>query len=627
MTQKLFYFSPDLPLNGFDGGSAHTLGNIKGFKKNNFSGVVIAKHLHGDKFFEKKHETGFAVLRLPMFGPGILKALLYNVYSLASFFLLVLVRADLVFERSRIFGGILTFLASKLYKKTVFEMNEPLLEAATINNKIKKNSFAFDFLSFFFNLAVEHATLVTITHECFFKGNLKRNTVVIHYGADPEMFAPEKKDKEIIKYFGLNKNKTLFYSGSMREWHEIRKIIEAIELLVETDNQIKLLIAGKGKQFNDISELIESKNLSKNIFLLGRIPYNEMPKFVASSDVCFALFDKEYPLFVKFDYFYSPIKVHEYKSAGKPVIATSIGNLKKLVKPEINGLLLEHNSVKEIVSAVQKLIEDRDLYKKISENNRKEVLIEYNWGKVVKKILHEINIRTGREYKYLSYTGKLKKSIIIPAFNEAHGIRETIQRCKKVCVPGDEIIVVDDGSTDNTSKIARECNVKVIKHKKNMGKKTALLTGFKKAKNSAVITIDADCTYPPEAIPEMMHELEDADIVVGTRFRHLWPKEMPFHRVFANKLGAFITSLILGETITDVTTGLRAFRKDILTKMPEIKAKGLDFEAELTSRAITNKLKYKEVKIIAGERKGNSTLNFFRHLWLFFIAVLRGKFF
>jgi len=228
--------------------------------------------------------------------------------------------------------------------------------------------------------------------------------------------------------------------------------------------------------------------------------------------------------------------------------------------------------------------------------------------------------------KQLNLGENMKKSIIIPALNEEEGIAEVIRRCKKVTGKGDEVIVVDDGSADRTSEVARKSGAIVVRHKKNKGKAFALKTGFKKAKNEVVVTIDADCTYPPEAIPEMMRELESADLVVGTRFRRMWPKDLPFHRVAANKFGALFTSVVLGRKVTDVTTGLRAFRKKALEEMPEIKAHGLDFEAELTSRAITNGLKYKEVKIIAEEREGQSTLSFFRHMWLFTKAVLRGKF-
>lgn len=217
------------------------------------------------------------------------------------------------------------------------------------------------------------------------------------------------------------------------------------------------------------------------------------------------------------------------------------------------------------------------------------------------------------------------KSIIIPAFNEEKGIIEVIRRCKKISVSGDEIIVVSDGSTDKTTELAKREHVKVFAFKKNKGKAIALRKGFESARNEILITIDADCTMPPEKIPLLVKKLEDNDLVIGTRFSNCWPKSISWHRVFANKIGAIFASIILGKKITDVTTGLRAFRKKMIKGM-KIKAKGLDFEAELTAKAITKRYRYIEVSVAVKERKGSSSLKFFKDIYRFTVAILRGKF-
>lgn len=217
-------------------------------------------------------------------------------------------------------------------------------------------------------------------------------------------------------------------------------------------------------------------------------------------------------------------------------------------------------------------------------------------------------------------------SIIVPALNEEEGIEEVIGRCLAVCSKVDEVIVVDDGSTDRTSLVAKKMNVRVLRHKVNRGKAFALRTGFDSAKNDILVTIDADCTYPPEAIPEMIKALKSADLVVGSRFKKGIPRGLPIYRAIANIVGAMVTSIILGRRLTDVTTGLRVFRKEVIENCP-IKAKGLDFEAEFTARAITKGYRYAEVPIVAEERMGQSSLRFFRHMYLFFVAVIRGRFF
>jgi len=218
----------------------------------------------------------------------------------------------------------------------------------------------------------------------------------------------------------------------------------------------------------------------------------------------------------------------------------------------------------------------------------------------------------------------MKKTIVIPAYNEEEGIKEVITRVKKVCSDGDEIIVVDDGSDDKTNEIAKKMGAKVLKHGTNMGKAIALKTGFKAAKNDVIVTIDADCTYPPEEIPKLVNGLEGHDLVIGSRFKRGIPNNFPFLRGIANVLGALFASFILLKRITDVTSGMRAFRKDVVEAC-KIRAKGLDFEAEFTSKAIAMGFRHREVPISSKERIGRSKLNFFRDILKFSIAILRGR--
>lgn len=148
------------------------------------------------------------------------------------------------------------------------------------------------------------------------------------------------------------------------------------------------------------------------------------------------------------------------------------------------------------------------------------------------------------------------------------------------------------------------------------------------------MTIDGDNTYPPKEIPKLAKKINGVDLVIGTRFDSLWnmpklfqPRELSFARVFANKVGAVLGSIILFHKITDVTTGLRVFKKSLLDKIPPIKAKNLDFEAELTARVISNGFRYEEVRINTNFREGNSSLQYFRDALRFLWAMIRGKWF
>lgn len=229
-----------------------------------------------------------------------------------------------------------------------------------------------------------------------------------------------------------------------------------------------------------------------------------------------------------------------------------------------------------------------------------------------------------------------KITVLIPCYNEERGIGKVIESIpvEKLASLGyaTEIIVINNNSTDQTMEVAKKHGVKVIEEKKQ-GKAFALEAGFKAARGEIIVTIDGDNTYPPQEIPNLIKNINGADLVVGTRFDTIWkiskifiPRELSFPRVLANKVGAWIGSVILGQRITDVSTGLRAFRKDLLKKIPQVKARNLDFEAELTARVISNGLKYKEIKIMSNFREGHSSLQYFRDAFRFLRAMIVGRF-
>jgi glycosyltransferase involved in cell wall biosynthesis len=158
-------------------------------------------------------------------------------------------------------------------------------------------------------------------------------------------------------------------------------------------------------------------------------------------------------------------------------------------------------------------------------------------------------------------------SVVIPAFNEESAIssvvvelREMLEEQRISC----EIIVVDDGSTDETAQKATAVGARVIQHRSNRGYGAALKTGIVAATNDTIAIIDADGTYPAAALPEMIAELEHADMVVGARTG--LNVSIPLIRRPAkwalNKLANYVSS----SRISDLNSGLRVFRRDVVTQ-------------------------------------------------------------
>lgn len=158
---------------------------------------------------------------------------------------------------------------------------------------------------------------------------------------------------------------------------------------------------------------------------------------------------------------------------------------------------------------------------------------------------------------------------IIPAFNEEKSIANIIQETKKYT---NEVLVVDDHSTDNTGKIARLHGAIVVCHSGNKGVGAAMKTGIayaRKIEPNVVITIDADGQHRPEDIPRLIQPIitEEADLVLGSRFLHRQPANMSQIKRIGNRLITFMTNLLAGVKLTDTQTGFRAFNRKALLSL------------------------------------------------------------
>ncbi len=211
-------------------------------------------------------------------------------------------------------------------------------------------------------------------------------------------------------------------------------------------------------------------------------------------------------------------------------------------------------------------------------------------------------------------------SIVIPAYNEEHGIAQIIERTlsirsrlREVGVEDMELIVVDDGSRDNTTAIAaRYPEVRLIRHVTNKGYGAALKTGFSHARGDLLGFLDADGTYPPEYFPDLCRVAleENADLVIGSRMAGA-ESEMPLVRRVGNVIFATLVSLLGNHRVSDSASGMRVLRREMLSRLYPL-PDGLNFTPVMSTRAIHEQVCMREVPIPYRERVGRSKLNALR---------------
>jgi len=198
-------------------------------------------------------------------------------------------------------------------------------------------------------------------------------------------------------------------------------------------------------------------------------------------------------------------------------------------------------------------------------------------------------------------------TVIVPAYNEEEGLERVVQRIKKVVDGSYEIIVVDDGSKDKTAEIAKGLGVRFLQHKVNQGKGTALGTGISNAQGKIIVFIDADNTYPPEAIPAMVKAIGEYDIVTATRTVK-GGKEMSLLNRIGNKVIIGLMRFFHRIHTRDPLSGLRAAKKEVFDK---IKLQSRDFrvETEFTIKSTHAGFRNKDMPIDYEERAGHAKLN------------------
>ena len=202
----------------------------------------------------------------------------------------------------------------------------------------------------------------------------------------------------------------------------------------------------------------------------------------------------------------------------------------------------------------------------------------------------------------------MKLSIIIPTYNEARTIESVIRRVLEQPLPGvlsREVVVVDDGSTDTTARVLSGLavefpqNVIVITHAKNRGKGAAVRSAVEKLTGEAVIIQDADLEYAPSDYPLMLEPIiaGRADVVYGSRFSGQQAKRvLYFWHYVGNCFLTMLSNMVTNVNLTDMETGFKAFRADVLKKIP-LRSDRFGFEPEITAKVARRGCRIYEVGI------------------------------
>ncbi len=198
-------------------------------------------------------------------------------------------------------------------------------------------------------------------------------------------------------------------------------------------------------------------------------------------------------------------------------------------------------------------------------------------------------------------------SVIIPVYNEVLTLAEVLGRVHQTGL-ADEIIVVDDGSTDGTWALLQDLkgkyNLQTFQHERNRGKGAAVHTAIQHATQDILLIQDADLEYNPSDYPRLLEPIVEgrADVVYGSRFLSDTGQPGIFWNILANRILTLMTNILFSNLLSDMETGYKVFKREVVQDIP-LKAKGFDFEPEFTAKVLKRKYRVHEVPISFNPRK------------------------
>lgn len=271
-----------------------------------------------------------------------------------------------------------SFLLWKILKERKIDIvieRGPSYGTGALVSKLTHRLYVVDFIDIMYsNFSLKVADLIlsyftTVQIPCF----VPRNKIIkVYTAADENRFKPMAKSIEILTKYNLSTNDfILIYSGAMYYWHGLDTMIEAMKIIKEQGlNDIKLFLVGDGEARVSIESLVERYNLNGSVIFTGKVPFDEVPKYLSIADVALSLNTGDSIGF----------KLIEYMAAGKAIITTNVDVVHTIADNGKDILFVPLNDPKAVVDSVIRLKSDKKLRAQFEENVRNKFLKKLTWN-------------------------------------------------------------------------------------------------------------------------------------------------------------------------------------------------------------------------------------------------------
>ena len=348
--------------------------------------VTVIAQSHSEKNPDKINIKRITIPQLPYANP--LFVAIHNILLALNIILIGLrlkSRYDVIYNRADEGGG--GVLLGKLFGiPTIIEINGILWDEAKLRGR---SEFRQNLIKWLWGLNVKHVDCIVTVTPNIAKEMQKvykippDRFIIIQNGVNTNLFKPMDKITT-RKTLGLNEqSKIVCFVGQLSPWQGVEYLIKAAPLILEKVPETKFLIIGDGEMREEWENMVSEKKLEDNFIFTGRVPYEDVPKYINASDVCVAPFIKERNERTGL----SPLKLYEYLACGKPVVGSDVGGVGDFLEGYNAGVAVKPENLKELANATVKLLQDDELREKMGKNGREIVVKEHSWESIANKVM------------------------------------------------------------------------------------------------------------------------------------------------------------------------------------------------------------------------------------------------